>query len=134
MKRFLLVAAAVALVASGLWLLAGPPRAYFLRKECARYHELRKARFSQLRYDRARADIGTAEEIDRRIEEFLRETRTFSVRGWEVVLVPAGARPPGAGHSLAMAFDPSVPADPAPVKGPMGVWMRPQGFLARILG
>ncbi|MCK6460225.1 MAG: hypothetical protein L6Q95_10080 [Planctomycetes bacterium] len=133
MKRLLLVAAALAALALGLWLLAGPPRGYFLRQECARYHEMRKARFNQLRYDRARADIGTAAEIDRRLEVFLRETRAFAVRGWEVVLVPAGALPPG-GYSLAVTCDPSVPADPAPLKGPMAAWVRPQGFLARLFG
>jgi hypothetical protein len=133
MKRSLLVAAVLAFVAIGVWFLAGPPRAYFLRQECARYHEVRKARFNQLRYDRARADIGTAAGIDRKIEEFLRETRKFSVRGWEVVLVPAGALPPP-GHSLALTSDPSAPADPAPLKGPMAAWVRPQGFLARLFG
>jgi hypothetical protein len=134
MRRFLLPGAVLALAAMGLWLLAGPPRDYFLRKECARYHEERMQRYNLLRFQKARADIGSAAEIDRRTEELLRETRSFSVRGWEVVLVPAGALPPGPGHSRSLTFDPSVPADPAPLKGPMAAWVRPAGWLARLLG
>ena len=55
-------------------------------------------------------------------------------RGWEVVLVPAGALPPVRGHVRKVTCDPSAPGDPAPVRGPMTVWLKPVGWLARLLG
>jgi hypothetical protein len=132
MVRLLWLLAGLAFLAAGAWFLGGPPREYFLRQECARYHKERLERFNLLRFQKARADAATAVEIDRRTEELLRETRTFLVRGWRVVLVPAGALPPGPGHRLLVTFDPSAAGDPAPVRGPMAAWVRPEGWLARV--
>ncbi|HEX5137393.1 MAG TPA: hypothetical protein VFY93_10495 [Planctomycetota bacterium] len=132
MRRLLLVALALAAAAVALWLLAGPPRDYFLREECGRYHEERRERFSLLRFQRARADAATGAEIDRQTDAMLKETRTFTIRGWEVVLVPAGAVGPSAGYFLRLRYDPSAPKDPAPTRGTMLVWVRPRSWLARL--
>jgi len=131
MKK-LLVAGLLLAVAGALWLLAGPPRDYFLQEECGRYHEERKAEYNLLRFQRAHADAATGAAIDRKTEEMLKETRTFTVRGWEVVLVPAGAVSPSAGYVLRLRYDPSVPTDPAPTKGVIHVWVRPESWLARL--
>jgi hypothetical protein len=134
MRRLLWIALAVAAAGTALWLLAGPPREYFLRQECARFHQQRMERFNLLRFQRARAAADVAPRIDRQMDELLRETRTVTVRGWEVVLVPAGALPPVRGHVRKVTCDPSAPGDPAPVRGPMTVWLKPVGWLARLLG
>ena len=132
MKRLLLVASALAAAAVALWLLAGPPRDYFLRQECGRFLETRRARYQQLRFQRARSAAAAGAEIDRQSEQMLKETRAFTVRGWEVVLVPPGAPAPGGGYVLRLRYDPSEPADPAPVRGVMHVWVRPTTWLARL--
>lgn len=135
MRRFrwvLLIAAILAVAGASLWLLAGPPREYLLRQECARFHETRKAQYTLLRFQRARAGEAAAAELDRRMDQMLRETRSLSVRGWEVVLVPSGALPPVRGHRLALTVTPSAPGDPAAVGGPMGAWIRPTTWVGRL--
>ena len=132
MGRLVWLVAGLALLATGLWLAARAPTAYVLEKECARYHEERQRRHTFLGFRIARADKDTLPELRRQMDELLRETRTIDIRGWEVVLVPPGARAPGAPFTRAARIDPSVPPDPPPLKGPMEAWIAPRGTLARL--
>ncbi len=127
MRRFLWLAAGLALVATGLWLAGRPPSAYFLEKEGERYQEERKRAYDYLRYQRARASREAAPDLDRRMNDLLKETRTLSVRGWEIALVPAGGRAPGGDFKLAVRFDPKAP----PPFEYVDAWVRPEGWLAK---
>ncbi len=132
MRRLLWLAAGLALLATGVYLAGRAPSAYVLEKECERYHERRRERFTLLAFHIARADAGAVPDLRRQMDEFLRETKRTDIRGWEVVLVPAGARAPGAGFTLAVRLDPSAPPDPPPLKGPMDAWIAPRSSLARL--
>ncbi len=127
MRRLFWLAAGLALLATGVWLAGRPPSAYFLEKEGVRYQEERKRGYDHLRYLRARASPEAAPDLDKRMNDLLRETRTLSVRGYKIVLVPAGARAPGSDFKLAVRFDPKGP----PPFEYVDAWIRPEGWLAK---
>lgn len=131
MRRLLWLLVGLALLGTGLWLAGRAPSTFVLEKECERYHETRRERYTLLSFHIARADKDAVPDLRRQMDELLRETKRTDVRGWEIVIVPAGARAPGAGHTLATRLDPSVPPDPPPLKGPMEVWIAPRGWLAK---
>lgn len=132
MRRLLWLAAGVALLAGGLYLAGRAPSAYVLEKEFQSYHEERRQRYTLLSFHIARAEKDEVPDLRRELDEFLRRTKTIEIRGWEIVLVPAGARPPGQEHRLRLREDPSVRSDPPQLKGPMEAWARPKGPLARV--
>ena len=132
MRRLVWLVAGLALLATGLWLSGRAPSAYVLEKECERYHERRRERYNLVAFHIARADKDALPDLRRQMDDLLRETRTTDIRGWEVVLVPAGARAPGAPFTRAARIDPSIPPDPPPLKGPIEAWIAPRGTLARL--
>jgi hypothetical protein len=131
MRRLLWLLLGVALLATGVYLAGRAPSAFVLEKECERFHERRRERFTLLAFHIARADKDAVPDLKRQVDELLRETQTIEIRGYEVVLVPPGARAPGAGYTLAARHDVSVPQDPPPLKGPTEAWIAPRGWLAR---
>lgn len=132
MRRFLLLVLGLALVAAGVYLAGRAPSAYVLERECEQLHRQRRERYTLLSFHIARSGPEARADLQRQVDELLRETKTVEIRGWDVVVVPAGARAPGAGYSRAARIDPSIPPDPPALKGPMEVWTRPRGLLARI--
>jgi hypothetical protein len=136
MKRLPWLAAGLALVAAGLWLAGRAPSRYVLERECAAYHEQRRSRYQLVTLDIGRAqadkDPGVAA-LTRERDELLRETKRITIRGWEVLLVPAGAPRPAPGDFVvAGRFDASEPRDPAPLRGGIEAWIAPRGRLARL--
>jgi len=132
MRRLLWLLAGFGLLAAGLWLAGRPPSRYVLERECARYHEARRERFTLLAFHISKADPDARPDLDERMEELLAETKRIDIRGWEVVLVPPGARAPRDGFTVAARVDPSVREDPPALKGPMQAWTRPVGWLAQL--
>lgn len=133
MRRLPWLATGLLLLAGALYLAGRAPTAYFLEKELDRYHkEERLPRYTLLAFHIARAEKGELPDLRVQMEQFLRETKTLEVRGWEIVLVPPGARPPGQDYRIKARHDPSAPADPPQLKGPMEAWARPRGWLARL--
>jgi hypothetical protein len=132
MRRLLWLLAGLGLLATGVYLAGRAPSAYVLEKECERYHERRRDRLNLIAFHIARADKDALPDLRRQMDDLLRETKTVDIRGWEVVLVPAGARAPGPPYTLGARVDPSAPPDPPPLKGPMEAWITPRGFLARL--
>ncbi len=127
MRRLLWLAAGLALVATGVYLAGRAPSRYVLEEWCKEWNQQRMESFTLLRFHRSRADPGAAPDFDRRIDDLLRETKSIRVRGWEVVLVPAGARAPGPGFTLGARHDAPEP----PPFDRMEVWIAPRGWLAR---
>jgi len=132
MRRLLWVLLGLALLAAALWVAGRRPSSYFLEQECARYQEERRHRLTLLNFEIRRAEESVQPEFRARVEELLMETRRIEIRGWEVVLVPPGARAPGSGYDVAVRTDPSTPEDPAPLRGMMTAWLRPRTWLARL--
>jgi hypothetical protein len=132
MRRLAWLALGLALLAAGLYLAGRAPSEYVLGKELARYHESRRERFTLLSFHIARAEKDELPELRQQMDQFLRATKTDTIRGWEVVLVPAGARLPGQGYRIAVRKDVSIPSDPPQLKGPMEAWTKPVGWLARL--
>jgi len=124
---------ALALVAGGLWLFGRAPSADVLARECARYQAERRAEEAVLgRRIEALEDEGRAR-LEESYQRLLQGFKTIEIRGWRVVLVPPGVAPPPAeGYYVAGAADVSTPADPPALRGPMRVWYRPRGRLARL--
>ncbi|MHC4550890.1 MAG: hypothetical protein ACYTEZ_19215 [Planctomycetota bacterium] len=142
MKRGLWIVGAVVVAGAVLWLAGRAPPRHFLEDLCGRFHEERKREESWVRRETAileksrRDGVDTAAELQAvraRFERYLAEPRRHDVRGWEILLVPAGATPPPAGEGFARAggFDPSGPLDRANLKGEMEFWLAPRGALAR---
>ena len=127
MRRLLWLLAGLALLATGVYLAGRAPSAYVLERECERYHEQRRGQYWLLHRRIAKGDASATPQM----EELLRQTERTEIRGWEIVLVPAGARAPGQGFTLAVRIDPSTPPDPPPLKGPMEAWIAPRGLLAK---
>jgi len=129
------------LLAMGAVYLAGrAPTTYVLARECERYQEQRRKTDKRLRRDLARVSLGRPGlmhgplEARMRLMEFLREHRRIEIRGWEVLMIPAGAhRPDPEDFLLAGTFHPARPTDHRDVQGEMTVWMAPRGVLARLL-
>lgn len=133
MRRILWLAAGLLLLAAGLYLAGREPSVYFLEREIERYHEEeRRPRYTLLAFHAARAEKGELPDLRLQMEQFLRETKILALRGWEVVLVPSGARPPGQDYRIRARHDASAPADPPQLKGPVEAWVRPRGWLARL--
>jgi hypothetical protein len=132
MRRLLWILAGLLVVGAGVYLLGAAPRAYFLRKQGELYHEERRERYLLLAFRIARADPDVRADLQKQRDEMLRETKTEEVRGWEIVYVPAGARAPGPPYTMALRLEPFGPADPPQLKGPMEIWIRPRGWLARL--
>jgi hypothetical protein len=137
---------AAALVAVGLlagWFVGRAPSHYALEQLCRQFQADRVRVGTLLRYEIGRLESALRPgqqpgpdlvELRRRRDELHGRTRTLEVRGWEVVLLPAGApRPPPAEFLVAGEFDVSTRTDPAALRGSMEVWMRPRGRLARIV-
>jgi hypothetical protein len=132
MRRLVWLALGLSLAGAGIYLAGRAPSEYVLERELARYHESRQRRFTLLAFHIAKAEKQLLPELHQQMEHFLRETRTVAIRGWEVVLVPAGARMPGQGYRLAARKDVSIPADPPQLKGPIEAWTKPVGRLAQL--
>jgi hypothetical protein len=128
MRRLLWLAAGLVLLATGLWLAGRPPSAYVLEKECERFQQGRRERYTLLQFHIARADLEARPDLQMRVEEVLRETKRIEIRGWEVILVPAGARAPGGEFKRAARFD---PPDPPPFEY-ADAWIAPRSWLARL--
>jgi hypothetical protein len=106
-----------------------------LERECAAYQEQRRQRYQVLTFEIGRAEHRRedATDLKRERDELLLGTKRTEIRGWEIVLVPAGAaRPAPRDFAVALRFDPSEPKDPAPLKGAMEAWIAPRGWLARL--
>ena len=142
MKRWI----AAALVAVGLlagWFVGRAPSDYALEQLCRQFQADRVRVGTLLRYEIGRLESALRPgqqpgsdlvELRRKRDQLHRSTRTLEVRGWEVVLLPAGApRPPATDYLVAGEFDVSTVTDPAALRGPTEVWMRPRGRLARIV-
>jgi len=131
---------ALLLAAGAVYLGGRAPTHYVLARECERYQAQRRLTDERLRRDLARVSLGRPGlmhgplEARMRLMEFLREHRRIAIRGWEVLLIPAGAREPDAkDFFVAGTFRAAQPTDHRDIQGAMTVWMAPRGVLARLL-
>ena len=132
MRRILWLLAGLALLAGGLYLGGRAPGEYMIEQEMGRCQETRRERYTLLAFHLAQGKRDDLPELRQQVDALLRETKTVRVRGWEVVLVPPGARAPGQGYRLALRKDVSIPADAPQLKGAMEAWTKPVGWLARL--
>jgi len=131
----------LAVVLLVLWLLGRAPSDYALEQLCADFQADRVRVVTLLRYEIGRLESalrpGQAagpelRALRQRRDQIHARTRTLEVRGWEILILPAGvAHPPAEDFIVAGEFDPSRRTDPAPLQGSMEVWIRPRGRLAR---
>ncbi len=111
-----------------------------LREECHRFQEERREQAGGLRLVLMQAEERgpggeEAKEARREYEAYLATSKRLWLRGWEVLLIPAGApRPPPEDYLVALEVDPSSALDRPELKGLMRVWIAPRGRLARLLG
>lgn len=134
MKRWILLGLALALLAGGLWLGGRAPSAYVLQRECDRYQVERATEYGRFDGEAAlQRDPAAAEAARKARDAVLAGHRQLEIRGWEVLLIPAGAdRPPTADFLVAGTFTPEGSRHPA-LQGSMTVWYAPRGPLARAL-
>jgi hypothetical protein len=134
MKRALLAVLALALLAGGLWFGGRAPSDYVLQRECDRFQVERATEYGRLEGEAAlQRDPATAAEARTARDAVLTGHRRLEIRGWEVMLIPAGApRPPTGDFLVAGTFEPEGSRHPA-LQGPMTVWYAPRGPLARAL-
>ena len=137
MKRSLAALALVAAALAVVWLYARAPTPYARERLVARFHADRREAFirATIGIDHARArgaGDGELRRLEAAREEDLARVRRLEVRGWEVVLLPPGARPPDPlGYLVVGRPDPSGAGDPPPLRGAVEVWVAPRGLLAR---
>jgi hypothetical protein len=139
MKRTIAGLALLVAVLAAIWLYGRAPTPYARERFVARFHEDRREEFvrTTVEIDRARARGDPAPELERlqaAQEVALGAVRRLEVRGWDVLLVPAGAPPPDpAGFLVVDRVDPTVRGDPRPLLGSIEVWIAPRGLLARLM-
>ena len=142
MKRWIAAAlVAVALLAG--WFVGRAPSNYALEELCRQFQADRVRVATLLRYEIGRLESALRpgqepgpdlRELRGKRDALHARTRTLEVRGWEVLLLPAGApRPLPADYIVAGTFEVSSVTDPIALRGPTEVWMRPRGRLARIV-
>ena len=137
MKRRTWIVLLLVLLASATvtWLSGRAPTRYVLEGECRRYQRDRVREIQQFQQDAVRDGLApNSREYHRRERALLDAHKRLEIRGWEVLLIPAGARRPEPRDFLKLdRFDPSQRLDPVQVQGGMEVWAAPRGRLARAL-
>ena len=143
MKRVLLFVAVMAVILGVLWLLGNAPSAFVLEEECKRFQKERRERDGALTVRIAKLEeealmgkppVESLIGLKRERDGIDRATRRTSMRGWDVILIPAGAARPDPGDFLIHGrIDVSSRADPARLRGEMEVWIQPSGGLAKLV-
>jgi len=135
LKKLAWAALVLVLLGAGLWLYGRAPTPYQIERACVQYQMERRERFRQLSDELGKA-LGTAREADARaaLDGYLRDHRSLSMRGWAVLLIPAGAKRPDPQDFLkAGTVEPAAKKDPGELRGGMQVWIAPRGPIARML-
>lgn len=135
--------ALLAAVLAGLWYFGRAPTQYVLEREAHRFQEERVRRFQELQLAIVRAESKlplsgpvprALQDLRRRRTALRRDVRRNTLRGWEVVLIPAGAARPKPEDFLRLGqLNVAGEDDPTELKGPVEVWCAPRGALARLL-
>ncbi len=143
MKRFLFVTATATVIFGVLWLFGQAPSRYVLDEECKRFQQQRREDYGRLTVRIAKLEQELVQTGRRDPElDALKQTRDaiarvpheMSMRGWEVLLIPAGApRPDPEDYLVCGRYDASRPGDPARLRGGFAIWIQPSGGIAKLL-
>lgn len=135
MKRALLIAGLLGAVLLGLWLGGRAPTRYVLEEEGRAFYKdrLRKEQVYSLRIGKLEPGPERSR-LEQERETNRRATRKLAIRGWEVLLIPyQAARPDPAGFLVLEPVNASGPMDHPGLIGPIQVWVRPVGALAKLM-
>ena len=112
------------LAAAGVWLAGRAPTRRGLTLSCERYQAERRETAVRL----------TLEAKNPELETYLRGHKRLTIRGWEVLLIPAGAdRPPPRDYYVLGRIDVGAGAELSFLRGPIETWAAPRGALARFV-
>ena len=139
MKRRLplLLSTAIVLLAGGAWFFGRAPTRFVLEQESRRFYSERLATEARLTLRIGKlegSDPLELRRLERDRQRNVQATRTLRIRGWEVLLIPTQAPRPEPGQYLVLApCDFSGARDHPGLVGPIRIWLRPTGPLARLL-
>jgi len=143
MKRALLITAAAGLALALLWFCGKPPSRYVLERECERFQQdrrtrdapiaIRIAKLEQEGIETGRRDP-SIEPLKQERDRNARAPHRTRMRGWDVILIPAGAKRPDPENYLVYdRYDPAWRFDPPRLRGAMEIWIQPSGGLAKLV-
>ena len=117
------------LAAGGVWLAGRAPTQRGLTLACKRYQEERRETAVRLTLEEARNPAAAKE-----LENYLRGHKRLTIRGWDVLLIPAGAdRPQPRDYFVLRPIDVGGGAELSFLRGSIEIWAAPRGALARFV-
>jgi len=126
----------VPLAAAGaVWLYGRAPTDYVLLKECRRFQEERVERLREIDFEIAAGkDPQRAKTLLEERITLRNRHRRMELRGWEVILIPAGAlRPEPRDFYRAGKFDPAERDHPPELQGEWEAWYAPRSAVPKLL-